>query len=204
MLDFWYHVFAYATVFSLHTRHSLPMYLHTFAKPNRIPITLHFSAGLIEVFKYQTLVIRGPVYPSVWDLFLCLCHSLSSIQLNKTLRRGNITTRPTYQIVALWRLYLSTAAWTTQDAHLHWASVRMIDSFLYTRAIVFLAYVAHFDRRFSGGDLYGNGVFFAGLLSVWEIDLTCGLPLFLLLVAGQMWLIDFVSRNFRQVFDLYF
>lgn len=197
MSDLLYHILGYGAAFTFHTRHALPIYLNTFAKPNRIPLLLHISAGFIEVFKYQILAMRGTVFPDTWDLILCLYHSLSSIYMTKTLRRGNIGTRPAYQVVALWRLCLSTAAWAKHDPHLHWASVRIINSFVYTRVIIYLAYKARFDRRFSGGDLYAAGVFFAGLISIWEIGLFCGLPLFLAHIAGQMWLIDYISVKFK-------
>lgn len=184
-----WHIFCYISVASHHTRRSLPQYTTNFKRSSNLPLALHTACALIEVFRYHIRALNGPVRPMPLDALLCLLHSVTNLDLAKTLMRGRPKpTRAGYQAFAVLRAGIGVAAVAWDDVHLHRATVKCLDSFLYTRMSIFVLY--NLKALDSFADIYALSTYFATLMAMWG----AGLPLSLLHVLNAMFL-GFVVLN---------
>lgn len=136
-------IIIYFYAFNLHTRFTAPVYGQIFAKTKKhinIALTLHIIAGAAEVLLFHVLqYYMGTVIPDTIALLLCLLQSVTNLILAKFLRRGiPAITRPSYQAGAILRPILSALAIILQDPDMHRSSVKIINAFIYTRAIIWL------------------------------------------------------------------
>jgi len=143
----------YFFAFNLHTRFTAPVYKKTFAASSRAineVLITHIIAGLSEVLLYHIMnCIDETVMPTKMALLLCYLQSATNMMLVKYLRRGvPAITRPSYQAGAILRPLLSTAAYLLQDAEMHRSSVKIINAFIYTRAIVWLLQHTGIQKRY--------------------------------------------------------
>ncbi|KAJ3453549.1 hypothetical protein MRS44_017796 [Fusarium solani] len=129
----------YLLIFAYHTRRSLPVYHAKFRKQSSSSLVLHILAGSFELIRYYTRAVDGDVVPEVLDTVACFAQAFTTLRLSKTLVRGDITTRPSYQAPALMRPFVGLTALVYQSPSIHRASVKLLHAFLYTRMIIFLA-----------------------------------------------------------------
>ena len=194
-----WHVLFYGAPIFYHTRRSVLSYRVKFRKSTPLPLAAHVLAGLFEVFRYYSLACRGPVLPDALDLAASLVQAGTGLALNKTLLRGDRhVTRASYQVVCLWRPVLSGLAFWLQAAALHRSSVKIINAFVYTRLIIFLAYRLRLNAMYKDSTLYAIGVFFGGLLGVNDSGLSGGVPAYILAVGIAILLNSSVSAKLER------
>jgi len=197
ILELLWHLFMYGMATSLHTRTTAPQYSKTFRKRSNLPLIIHIASGLSEVFRYQfrhVLAAGGPVVPNIVDLVLALAHSWSVALLTKTLLRGHRSlTRPSYLAGAVLRSIVSVIAFATSSPELHRGSVKIINGFIYTRAIIALA--CRFDLTRCYSAMYAAGVFLAGVLSTYESGLPAAMPAYMALTPALAVLNRLVSAE---------
>ena len=188
LLELLWHLAMYLGVVLLHTRTTAPTYKRTFRKSSNIPLVTHIVSGLSEVFRYQVRrVLAGgpPVTPDGIDLVLALAHSWSVMVMAKTLLRGHRSfTRPSYQAGAVLRTVASMMAFGMGSPEMHRGSVKIINGFIYTRAIIFIAYRLKLTHCYS--TLYAAAVFLAGLLATYESGLPAALPAYMAVTVGLL------------------
>ena len=176
-----WHIVCYMSVATYHSRRSVPQYNTTFKKSSSLPLAIHTVCALIEIFRYDIKALSGLVTPTPLDAMLCILHSVTNLELAKTLMRGRPKpTRAGYQAFAVLRVGISVCAVAWGDAHLHRAAVRCLDSFIYTRVCVFLFY--YFKVLGSYADIYALSTYLATVMVLWE----GGLPVSLLHALNAM------------------
>ncbi|KAG8900648.1 hypothetical protein FRB99_005827 [Tulasnella sp. 403] len=152
----------YFTVIGTHTRWTAWNY-----RGGEVGLVMaaHMISGLYEIFNWHIRSLYGTPMPKSVDILACLVQSGTNLILVTPLRRGRPRlTRPTYQAAALLRIALSFVAWQTNDPVLHEASVKIINSFVYARSLVWLFNcVELFETRHS--DIYALGIFLSAVLA---------------------------------------
>lgn len=185
----------YAIIMFFHTRKTAPKHAKTFHRPSSVPLTIHILVGLFEIFKYHILACRRTVVPDLIDVSACILQVSTNLYLTKSLVRGDLVTRPAYQSVGAIRLFVGPTAWLLSDAHLHRASVKLVNGFAYTRVVITLEVLLGLNDLKSGASIYSHGVFLGGLLSVWEADMFLGIPIYIATVGLFMALNHFLSTS---------
>ncbi|VUC34279.1 unnamed protein product, partial [Clonostachys rosea] len=176
-------IIVFISVLLYHTRHSAPKYKITFRKRSQIPLVLHIISGAFEIIRFHALSTIRPPIPTGLDLFASLVQSLTTLQLVKTLTRGDVTTRPTYQVAGMVRPPLSLLAFALGDAQLHRGSVKLVNGFIYVRIIIYISRLLQLQRVFNGSATYAYAVFLGGIVAVYESKLPGGIPIYLGLVG---------------------
>lgn len=141
---------AWSAIFFYHTRKP---YQITFRKRSTIPLFAHIVVGLYEILRFHSQAIYGRKPVSVaTDTSLCVLHTLTTLHLSKTLVRGDITTRPSYQTGGILRLSTGLAAYITRSYTRD--AIRMLNAFLYTRMLIILSKRTGLDTILSKASVY--------------------------------------------------
>jgi hypothetical protein len=178
-------------IFAHHSRWTVPMYAKKFQRRTNFPLLLHISTGVFELARlhyYRTRqggIVRSP---NTIDLAACFVQALTSLQLAKSSRRGDVySTRPCYQAGSVLRVVLEVTAFIQGSAALHAASVKCLNSFIYTRLIIFVATrVLRLDSRLPLSALYAYGVFLGAVFAVNGSGIPLGVPVYITLVGVVM------------------
>ncbi|KAI0121698.1 hypothetical protein BJ170DRAFT_133359 [Xylariales sp. AK1849] len=158
--------FIYLFILTQNTPGVLRNYQRRYAKSrfSIFSLYVHTGIGMLEVFRYYTLALSGPVVPSLLDLVFAYILSYGSFRLAKDLQRGHpIVTRPVYQSEALARIALSTWGYALSSAAAHRASVKSTDNFIYTRFSILFCMRS---GLFSNSTAYAIGSFVSPLLAM--------------------------------------
>lgn len=166
-----------------HTSWSYPRYVSTFRKRSSFPLILHIAAGSFELVRFHVTAAFHAPTPDAFDLVAALVQSATNLYLAKTLVRGNETTRPSYQAGGIMRPIVSTIAFFKGDAYLHRGSVKLVNSFIYTRMIIYLAQHMGLSKTFSQSTIYAFGVFLGAVIAVSESQLPLGVPIYIAFVG---------------------
>ncbi|RMI93959.1 hypothetical protein CDV36_016510, partial [Fusarium kuroshium] len=127
-------------------------------------LLLHILAGLFELVRYYTRGVDGDVVPEVLDTAACFAQAFTTLHRSKTLLRGDIMTRPSYQAPALMRPFARLTALVYQSPSIHRASVKLLHTFLYTRMIIFLVKRFGVDKTHSNTTIYAHAVFLGAIM----------------------------------------
>ncbi|CAG9984402.1 unnamed protein product [Clonostachys byssicola] len=196
---------AYLAIFFYHTRKSIPSYQITFRKRSNVPLFVHIVVGLYEILHFHSQAIYGrkPV-PDATDTALCVLHTLTTLHLSKTLLRGDITTRPSYQAGGILRLSTGLAAYITRSDALHRGTIRMLNAFLYTRMLIFLSKRTGLDTIQSKASVYSQSVFLGAVIAIYESGVSGAVPLYILSVGFVILLNHHISLQINsQIVQFY-
>ncbi|KAH8661193.1 hypothetical protein BGZ61DRAFT_485539 [Ilyonectria robusta] len=188
----------YLLIFAYHTRRSLPVYHATFRKQGSFSLVLHILAGSFELVRYYTRAVDGNVVPEVLDTVACFVQAFTTLRLSKTLLRGDMSTRPSYQAPALMRPFIGLAAIVYQSASIHRASVKLLHAFLYTRMIIFLAKRFGVGKIHSNATIYAHAVFLGAIIAIDDSGLPAGVPVYIGMVGAVMVLNRYVANRLAR------
>ncbi|PYH82630.1 hypothetical protein BO82DRAFT_353597 [Aspergillus uvarum CBS 121591] len=148
-IDLLQHTLLYLVIIFYHSQYHAPSYHVKFSK-HKLVLSLHIGTGLFEVFEYRLRRVQlahDRILPSELDVVSCLVWSATSLQLVKTLRRGDPqTTRPPYQAGAILRPVVCVLAYLLQSPDLHRLSIYALDSFVYARVFIFFFHYTPYLR----------------------------------------------------------
>lgn len=136
--------------------------------------------------------------PEVLDTVACFVQALTALRLSKTLLRGDVTTRPSYQTPALMRPFIGLAAIVHQSATIHRASVKLLHTFLYTRMIIFLAKRLSVGKIHPNTIIYAHTVFLGAIISIHDLGLPASIPIYIGLVGVVMVLNQYVADRLAK------
>ncbi|GKU22965.1 unnamed protein product [Fusarium langsethiae] len=185
----------YVVIFSYHTRHSITAYYTHSNSEKFITLVLHILAATFELTRYYIAASNGTVLPDILDTTACLVHSLTSLRLARALRRGDNTTRASYQAPAILRPFLALFAVTHNSAFAHQACVKLLHAFLYTRLIIFVAKRVGLGNVQTHAKIYAQAVTLGAVLAIISSGIPGGVPTYLVAVAVVMVLNQRVSMN---------
>ncbi|RSL80276.1 hypothetical protein CDV31_017135 [Fusarium ambrosium] len=188
----------YLLIFAYHTRRSLPVYNAKFRKQSSLSLVLHILAGSFELIRYYTRALDGDVVPEVLDTAACFAQAFTTLRLSKTLLRGDITTRPSYQAPALMRPFVGLTALVYQSPSIHRASVKLLHAFLYTRMIIFLAKRFGVGKIQSNATIYAHAVFLGAIIAIHDSGLPAGVPVYIGMVGAVMVLNRYVADRLAR------
>ncbi|KAJ5109490.1 hypothetical protein N7456_006165 [Penicillium angulare] len=192
--------FAFSFIFLYHTRHEISIYQRKFHK-RRIFLYIHIATGATEAFRYRlNEMLHGPsdTLPDSLGVLSCFIWGLTSLELVKTLRRGDPrTTRPPYQAGAILRPVVCLASYVFGIPALHRLSISALDSFIYARlAIFFFAYTPYI-RSYSSGTIYAISIPLAAALSIHESQVPGASIIYVLTVSYITRLNEWVTHESR-------
>ncbi|KAJ5305346.1 uncharacterized protein N7443_005006 [Penicillium atrosanguineum] len=164
-------IFGFIFIIIYNTRHEVPIYQRKFHK-KKIYLYVHIFTGLTEAILYrlrETFQGRSDLLPHATDVLSCFIWGWTSLELVKTLRRGDPrTTRPPYQAAAVLRPMISLISYLFSIPSLHRLSISALDSFFYARlAITFFSYTPYI-RSYRGSTIYAISIPLAAALSIHE------------------------------------
>ena len=81
---------------------------------------------------------------------------------------------------------------------MHHASVKLVNSFVYTRLIIFFAAQLRLDKRFFWSTIYAGAVFYGAAIAVYESGLPGGVAVFVCLVRATQELNKWTSRRVEK------
>ncbi|KAJ0128431.1 Uncharacterized protein HZ326_28472 [Fusarium oxysporum f. sp. albedinis] len=168
----------YVIIFAYHTRHSISAYYGHSRTEKSLALALHILAATFELTRYYFRAFRRTVQPDLFDTAACMIHSITSLRLARTLRRGDKTTRASYQAPAMLRPVLSFAAVVRQDAFAHEACVKLLHAFLYTRLLIFVAKRIGLGKIQSHSTIYARAVTLGAILAIRSSGLPAGVPIY--------------------------
>ncbi|KAL5583994.1 hypothetical protein FOVSG1_015345 [Fusarium oxysporum f. sp. vasinfectum] len=168
----------YVIIFAYHTRHSISAYYGHSRTKKSLALALHILAATFELTRYYFRAFRRTVQPDLFDTAACMIHSITSLRLARTLRRGDKTTRASYQAPAMLRPVLSFAAVVRQDAFAHEACVKLLHAFLYTRLLIFVAKRIGLGKIQSHSTIYARAVTLGAILAIRSSGLPAGVPIY--------------------------
>ncbi|KAH6952403.1 hypothetical protein BKA56DRAFT_682171 [Ilyonectria sp. MPI-CAGE-AT-0026] len=128
----------------------------------------------------------------------CFVQAFTTLRLSKTLLRGDISTRPSYQAPALMRPFVGLAAIVYQSAAIHRASVKLLHAFLYTRMIIFLAKRFGVGKIHSNATIYAHAVFLGAIIAIHDSGLPAGVPVYIGMVGAVMVLNRYVTDRLAR------
>ncbi|KAI8710355.1 hypothetical protein NCS52_01580500 [Fusarium sp. LHS14.1] len=192
----------YILIFTYHTRRSLPVYHVKFRQQSSSSLALHILAGSFELARYYTRAVDGDVVPEVIDTVACFAQAFTTLRLSKTLLRGDVTTRPSYQAPALMRPFIGLAALVYQSPSIHRASVKLLHAFLYTRMIIFLAKRFGVGKIHSNATIYAHAVFLGAIIAIHDSGLHAGVPVYISMVGAVMVLNRYVADRLTRCVTL--
>lgn len=191
-------IILFLCIVSYHTRRTAPAYRAKFRKRTSLPLQIHIMAGSFEILRYHILTTLGQATPDVFDLVACLLQSYTNLVLAKTLIRGEKTTRPSYQVAGFLRPIIGVVAFVSGSPDYHCASVKLVNAFIFTRMIIFVARALRLGKIHSQPTIYAYAVFLGGVLSVYESGLSGGVPAYIGLVAMLTALNQYVSEYLKN------
>ncbi|RTE68071.1 hypothetical protein BHE90_017552, partial [Fusarium euwallaceae] len=142
--------------------------------------------------------VDGDVVPEVVDTVACFAQAFTTLRLSKTLLRGDITTRPSYQAPALMRPFVGLTALVYQSPSIHRASVKLLHAFLYTQMIIFLAKRFGVGRIQSNATIYAHAVFLGAIIAIHDSGLPAGVPVYIGMVGAVMVLNRYVADRLAR------
>jgi hypothetical protein len=169
----------YVIIFAYHTRHSISAYYGHSRTKKSLALALHILAATFELTRYYFRAFRRTIQPDLFDTAACMIHSITSLRLARTLRRGDKTTRASYQAPAMLRPVLSLAAVVRQDAFAHEACVKLLHAFLYTRLLIFVAKRIGMGKIQSHSTIYAQAVTLGAILAIISSGLPAGVPIYI-------------------------
>ncbi|KAJ3453902.1 hypothetical protein MRS44_018534 [Fusarium solani] len=194
-----------------HARHSLEGYWELLTLPCQISPTKlfitgtrHILAGSFELARYYTRAVDGDVVPEVIDTVACFAQAFTTLRLSKTLLRGDVTTRPSYQAPALMRPFIGCLAALVYQSPcaIHRASVKLLHAFLYTRMIIFLAKRFGVGKIHSNATIYAHAVFLGAIIAIHDSGLHAGVPVYISMVGAVMVLNRYVADRLTRCVTL--
>ncbi|SCN99760.1 uncharacterized protein FFB20_10988 [Fusarium fujikuroi] len=169
----------YIIIFAYHTRHSILGYYGHPRTEKSLALALHVLAATFELTRYYFRASRRTVQPDLFDTAACMIHSITSLRLARTLRRGDKTTRASYQAPAMLRPVLSFAAVVRQDSFAHEACVKLLHAFLYTRLLIFMSKRIGMGKIQSHSTIYAQAVTLGAILAIISSGLPAGVPIYI-------------------------
>ena len=189
-------------IFLYHTRHEIPIYQRKFHK-RKIFLYLHVLTGVTETFRYRlNELIHGPsdILPDAIGVLSCFLWGFTSLELVKTLRRGDPrTTRPPYQAGAVLRPVVSLISYIFEIPALHRLSISALDSFLYARLAIFFFMHTPYIRSYSRSAIYAISIPLAATLSIHESRVPGASILYILAVSYITRLNEWVTHESRHL-----
>ena len=122
-----------------HTRRSAPKYPSNFGKIKSSPLLFHVLASSFELLTYHCSSSTASRSSDLLDLFACLLQSATNLILAKMFIRGEESTGPSYQAAGLIRPIVGLVAFVSGSDEMHRASVKLLNAFIYTRIMIFVA-----------------------------------------------------------------
>lgn len=182
----------FCVILIYHTRSSAPKYQRIFHKHSSSPLLIHMAAGTFEIVRYNYFHTETS---DIFDLIACLLQSCTNLIMVKTLVRGNTTTRPTYQVAGLMRPPLGLCAFFSASPMMHRGSVKLVNSFVYTRIIIYVATKLRLDKRYWWSRIYADAVFYGAIIAVYESGIPAGVVVFVCMVKAVQQLNKWTSKN---------
>lgn len=148
-------------------------------------LLIHIFVGYSEILRYYILMLsKRPIHTETLDLIFMFIHTGTSFHLAKAKGKiGNGTIlRPIYHSQALFRVVLTTLAYTQNFANLHRASIMINASFLYPRILIYIIVRLRVLTNYS--DMYTASMFISALLAMHDSGITMG---------PQIWLATFMG-----------
>ncbi|KAK2122240.1 hypothetical protein NOF04DRAFT_1374332 [Fusarium oxysporum II5] len=158
----------YVIIFAYHTRHSISAYYGHSRTDKSLALALHILAATFELTRYYFRAFRRTVQPDLFDTAACMIHSITSLRLARTLRRGDKTTRASAILAAVVR----------QDVFAHEACVKLLHAFLYTRLLIFVAKRIGLGKIQSHSTIYARAVTLGAILAIRSSGLPAGVPIY--------------------------
>ncbi|KAM4063903.1 hypothetical protein HRG_006994 [Hirsutella rhossiliensis] len=191
----------YGAIFGFHERRAIPTYNRKFRKSKSYHLPVHIVTGLFEITRYQLRVaVHGEtVAPGPVDVLVCLVWAWSSLELVRSLQRGDpLTTRPAYQAGTVLRPLASLAAYALQSPPLYRVCAKAINSFLYARLGIFIVDKSGFMREHSNAAVYAICIPLSAVLGIYEGGYPGAVPVYVASVLAVAWLNRWVSRGLRE------
>ncbi|KAI8416122.1 hypothetical protein FOFC_02431 [Fusarium oxysporum] len=192
----------YITIFAYHTRHSISAYYTRSRAEKSLTLGLHVLAAVFELTRYYARAWRGTVHADLLDTAACLIHSFTSLRLARTLRRGDKTTRASYQAPAMLRPLLSLAAVVKNDAFAYQACVKLLHAFLYTRLLILVAKRIGLGSVQTYPQIYAQAVTLGAILAIISSGIPAGVPIYIGAVSLVMVFNQRTSLNLASSVDL--
>lgn len=195
------HVVLYGAIFGFHERRVVPAYNRKFRKSKAYHLPIHIVTGLFEITRYQLrVVLHGEtVCPQLGDVAVCLVWAWSSLELVRSLQRGDpLTTRPAYQAGTVLRPVASLAAYALQSPSLYRVCAKAINSFLYARLGIFVVDKSGYMREHSNAAVYAICIPLSAVLGIYEGNYTGAVPVYVASVLAVAALNRWVSRGLRE------
>lgn len=193
-------LFGYISIMFYHTRHQVPIYQQKFHK-KRIYLYVHIFTGITEVCRYRLREKshgHSNILPSTLDILSCFIWSWTSLELVKTLRRGDPrTTRPPYQAGAILRPVVSLASYLLHIPSLHRVSISALDSFIYARLAIFFFCYTPYIQSYRSSTIYAISIPLAAAISIHESRVPGASVIFILATAYIARLNEWVTRQSR-------
>lgn len=186
-----------------HTRHQILSYHHKFHK-QRAYLFIHVFTGLTEVFRYRLreLLSQGPIdiLPDAFDVFSCFVWGWTSLELVKTLQRGDPqTTRPPYQTGACLRPVISLASYVFGIPCLHKVSICALDSFIWARVGIFFFSYSPYLRSPSPKTAYAIAIPLSAIIAIHESQVPGASLTFIIAMACIAGINRWVTQKSRSM-----
>lgn len=195
-------IFAFLTIIIYHTRHEVPIYQRKFHKKKSY-LYVHIFCGVTEACRYRLCEAfegRSNLLPSSVDVLSCFIWGWTSLELVKTLRRGEpLTTRPPYQAGAVLRPVVSLLSYLFAIPSLHRLSISALDGFLYARLFIFFFSYTPYIRSYRGSTIYAISIPLAAALSIHESRVPGASLAFILAAAYIKGLNEWVTHQSRYL-----
>ncbi|KJZ72784.1 hypothetical protein HIM_07859 [Hirsutella minnesotensis 3608] len=190
----------YALVLGAYSARSAPIYNQKFKKTSSYHLPVHIVTGLTEITRYQIRAAKhdGHVLPNAFDIALCLTWAYFGLLLTRSLRRGDpSTTRPTYQAAAIFRPVATILAYVLGNEALYRAGSKLINSFIYARAGVFVVNTSGIMRKHSYASVYAVAIPISAVVAIHEANVTGAVGVYVALIMAVAQLNYYVSLRLR-------
>lgn len=177
----------YAVVLGTYSRLSAPVYNQKFKKTSSYHLPLNIVTGLTEITRYQIRAAKhdGHVLPNSFDVCLTFVWAWFGLLLTRSLRRGDpSTTRPTYQAAAIYRPMATVLAYMLQDEAVYRAGAKLVNSFIYARAGVFVVHQSGIMRKHSYASVYAVCIPISAVIAIYEAGVTGAVGIYVAMVLG--------------------
>ncbi|KAJ5898766.1 hypothetical protein N7495_003510 [Penicillium taxi] len=191
------------SVLLYHTQHQVPIYHRKFHK-RKIYLYIHIFTGLAEASRYRFREFQNQsfVLPDALDVLSSFLWSWTSLELVKTLRRGDPrTTRPPYQAAACLRPVATLVSYIYGISSLYTVSVRALDGFIYARLAIFYFVHTPYMRYYSNSQIYAVSIPLASTISIYQSRVHSATLIFILVTAYITKLNEWVTYQSHLIRD---
>jgi hypothetical protein len=194
--------FTFIVITLYHTLHQVRVYHHKFHK-KRMYLYFHIFTGLTEAIRYRIREIfegHSDFLPDSADILCCFIWSWTSLELVKTLRRGDPrTTRPPYQAGACLRPVVTLISFALGVPCLYKVSVYSLDSFIYARLGIFFFSYTPYIRCYTASQIYAISIPLSAALSIHNSRVPGASLVFIFATAYIAKLNEWVTQQSRKM-----